>query len=514
MIKTVNSWIRYLAYVYLTLPILIFIIGWIKLPIAIIGAILIIIALFRCIFNEKDANETFWTSKDIAKFGVIFCIISLWVYLSGIGGLCYQNGDHMTRNMIYQALVEYDWPVISPDGSRALIYYIGFWLPSALVGKLCGMSIGYWFQAVWSVLGIFFTYYFICMRRRKVEYWPLFLFIFFSGMDYMGAWLLGREAASIIQPEHLEWWSEKWQFSSMTTQLFWVYNQAIPAWLATMLVLTQKNKKNLFFILSLLILSSTFTFVGLIPIVLYFALKKRENKRSLWENLSFQNLVGVFAVGILSVAFLMSNRQVSVSLADAQQTEVHQVEMKQAGAQKSQTTVDTITEEMKYDNESEVGNSSIDFSAMLLRYLLFALIEYLPYAFLVQKSNSADILFYILIGILLICPLISLGDSVDFCMRASIPALFCLMLYCIDFLDKELATRNYMLLIPMIILLLIGSITSFNEIHRSVKNTIIFSEEGLDYTQNTIPNEAIFASGYHFGYTENNLFMNYFAKKH
>ena len=82
MIKTVNSWIRYLAYVYLTLPILIFMIGWVKLPIADIGAILVIIALFCCILNEKDANEAFWTSKDLAKFGVIFCIISLWVYLS------------------------------------------------------------------------------------------------------------------------------------------------------------------------------------------------------------------------------------------------------------------------------------------------------------------------------------------------------------------------------------------------------------------------------------------------
>lgn len=500
MVKRINNGIIYLTYLYLTLPILIFVIGWIKLPIAIICVPMILIALYRCMKNERNAHEEFWSANDIIKFGAILGIIFFWVYLSGIGGLCYQNSDQAVRNVIYQALVEYDWPVVSSDGSKALIYYIGFWFPAAVIGKIFGLTMGYWFQAVWSVAGIFLVYYFICMRRKKVEYWPLFLLIFFSGMDYLGAWLLGRqEFIDLFYSEHLEWWINKYQYSSMTTQLFWVFNQAIPAWLGTVLVLNQKNKKNLFFILSHLILSATFPFVGLIPIVLYFALKKREGKVELKENFSFQNMVGVFIIGIISVAYLLGNGQVVKS---------------QNMGQENRTTIEATAEETGtgIENKPETDSSSTDFSVELLIYILFVLIEFLPYVFLIYKGNKVEPLFYVIVAILLVCPLVSLGDSYDFCMRASIPALFCLMIYCMDFLTERAQNANYKLVVPMVIILLIGSITPFNEIHRNIKDTIMYSEQGRDYAPMPISAEGILDWGYHCGETQNNLFMKYFAK--
>jgi len=513
MVKKINNWIGSLAYIYLTLPILIFVIGWIKLPIAVISAILIIIALFCCIKNERNTYEEFWTKNDIVKFGIIFCIISLWVYLSGIGGLCYQNNDHYVRNRIFRVLVEYDWPTLSADGNRLLIYYIGFWLPAAVVGKVFGMTIGYWFQAIWSVIGIFFTYYFICMRRKKIAYWPLILFILFSGMDYLGILLLGREAVNLLKPEHIEWWAEEYQYSSMTTQLFWVYNQAIPAWMGTILLLCQKNKKNLFFILSLLILSSTFCFVGLIPVVLCFALGKRKEKHNIKENFSIQNVIGVLVIGIISVAYLMSNAQVVKSFTNGQITQETQ------NVQEMQTTqtsadLDAVadTGTIETDVQNVVQNKDTDFSAELLRYLLFIFIEFMPYVILVSKGNKSEKLFYVVVGILLVCPLIRLGDSYDFTMRASIPALFCLMIYCIDFLTKEAKDSNNKLLIFMVVIMLIGSITPLHEIHRSIQNTIIYSENGLEYTLAGENVERIFENRYHSGGTEGNLFMKYFAK--
>lgn len=362
---------------------------------------------------------------------------------------------------------------------------------------------GYWFQAIWATMGIFLAYYYICMMRRKVDYWPLFIFIFFSGMDYVGTWLLGRNAVDLFQPEHLEWWAQEWQFSSMTTLLFWTYNQAIPAWLATALVLVQKNKKNLFYILSLLILSSTFAFVGLIPIVLYFALRRQEGGKMWREIFSLQNMVGVLLIGILSVAYLMSNGQVEKSRIGAIKSESQQIEVQQVDNQEVQVAT---------DNVSETVNNDDDFSAKLLCYILFAFVEYLPYVFLICKSSKGETLLWVCVGILLTCPLISLGDAQDFCMRASIPALFCLMIYCIDFFDREVAISNYRLLIPMAVILLIGSITPFNEIHRSVSNTINYAEDGLEYTLIPLSGEGIFGSGYHFGYVDGNLFMKYLAK--
>lgn len=38
---------------------------------------------------------------------------------------------------------------------RGLIYYIGYWLPAAVVGKVFGLTAGYYFQYVWAIIGIF-----------------------------------------------------------------------------------------------------------------------------------------------------------------------------------------------------------------------------------------------------------------------------------------------------------------------------------------------------------------------
>ena len=169
----------------------------------------------------------------------------------------------------------------------------------------------------------------------------------------VGTWILGQEGINLNLAAHLEWWAADFQFTSMTSQLFWVFNQAIPAWLATMMISVQKDCKNILFILSLCMLSSTIPFVGLIPIVIYFYIKRVITDRTTWnEVFTFQNVVGVLIVGGCAFLYLIGN--ISGGM-------------------------------VKQDNASLVIKEPM---AGLLRYLLFYFLEFGVYLYFIYKYKK------------------------------------------------------------------------------------------------------------------------------
>ena len=467
-----------LIYLYLALPTLIFMVGWLRWYWAFIFGVTVAYACVKG-FSDSIQEKCFLMEKPDAKiFLKALLLIALWVYLSGIGGWCYQNSDHEVRSAVFRALVQYDWPVNSFDGTRGLIYYIGFWLPAACVGKFLGLEAGYAAQMVWAVLGIFIVYYLICVYRKKVDLLPIIFLIFFSGLDYVGTWILGEEGIDLTLAAHLEWWAYDMQFTSTTSQLFWVFNQAIPAWVSTMLIMTQKNCKNMLLILSLTMLTSTIPFVGLIPIVLYLYARRVRADRSLWkEALTFQNITGVVLIGGCVFFYLIGNVSSGV---------------------------------LGRDNAGMVVREP---AAQCLRYLLFFFLEFGIYLYFVCKYRKRDSLVYLITGILVICPFIMVGDNHDFCMRASVPALIILMLMCIETLEKIQLDGKRLLLAAYCTVLLLGAITPFNEIHRSIRETFwrVTNGESVRYPEVNIENEVLRSNNFS-GEINGNLFYRYFAK--
>lgn len=471
--------ISIITYLYLALPVLIFMIGWLRWYWALLFGIFTACAFVRS-FTESMRERCLALSVPVSGRIVLtaLLLIVLWVYLSGIGGYCYQNQDHEVRNAIFRALVERDWPVATYDGSRGLIYYIGFWLPAACVGKLFGLEAGYAAQFIWAVLGILIVYYLICVYRRKVDLLPVWFLIFFSGLDYVGTWLLAEKGVDLSQAYHLEWWACDFQFTSTTSQLFWVFNQSLPAWVATILVMVQKNSKNMFFILSLAMLSSTIPFVGLIPIAVYLCIRWIMQDRTRWkEILTFQNIVGVVIVGGVSFFYLIGNVSGSMIARD--------------------NAVATASEP----------------AAKLLRYLLFYSLEFGVYLYFVCRYRKKDALVMLLTAILLICPFIRVGSEHDFCMRASVPALFILMLLCMETFEKLRLDGKKYLFAAYCVILLLGAITPFNEIHRSIAKTFwaVTNGQSVRYPEIGIENSLLQADNFS-GETEGNLFYRYLAK--
>lgn len=470
-----------IAYLYLLLPIMIFICGWLKWYIAIPSMFIVLMSFGLAIKNIQENNYWLVNRYNIKTLFVAFIIICIWVIFSGIGGLSYQTSDHECRNAIFRALVEYDWPVIATTGKSGLIYYIGFWLPSAIVGKILGVKAGFLFQDIWAVIGLFLVYYFICYRRKKINLWPLLILIFFSGLDYVGTWILQGNGRDLFYPQHLEWWAQDYQFSSITTQLYWVFNQSLPAWLATIIILNEKNKKNILLIASTMMLSSTFPFVGIIPILVFLLLRNFDftNKKKWKEIFTFQNIIGAGIICLISLLYLIGNLAANEVSGDVS------------------------------------GSSSgyVDMSGLLIEFIIFMLLEVGVYICLIYKYQKKNGLFYVVIALLTIYPWIKVGQAHDFCMRATVPALFILMLLCMDTIEQIYIEREWKRFVPFIVVLLVGAITPFNEIHLSIKETIIRYREEKDVRQEEVAiDDDLLTAGNFSGKTAGNIFYQYLAK--
>lgn len=475
--------IRICSYLYILLPVFIFLLSWTKLIIGIPLSIFLAAILYKMCSQEKKTKNTIEISGiKWWKISIVIAIVLFWVLLSGIAGIAFQNKDHNCRNAVYETLVRMDWPAVDfniGENGSMLIYYIGFWLPAAIFGKAFGIQAGYYFQVVWAVLGILLFYGLVCIYRRRFAIWPLVVFIFFSGLDTVG-FLITRHPEMITDvTSHMEWWTV-YQFSSFSTQLFWVFNQAVPAWILILLYMLQKNNKYLFVLSAGALLSSPLSTIGMVPFVFYFSIvnvislkNAHKSKMINWIKsvLTPENIVGI-AVNIVIGLYLIGNM---------------------AG------------QSVGKGNDAEINIHNI------LRWGGFVFLEAGIFSILTFKKKRI-ILSAITLGWLCICPLIRIGYSTDFCMRASIPALVILYLMVIDTLEDALCNKKRVLASALVVVLLIGSVTPAHEILRGILWTKRKWDIGEPTWQITLTQEELLQDRNFSGMLQDNFFYERIAR--
>ena len=198
-----KKWLYILGYLYLLLSIIIFLLGNVKLWISIPLSIILIIAMTKAIKNSPDVNMELIKKYKKALIGIGANLL-LWVIVSGIGGFVWQNTwDHKFRNAVFKDLVRYDWPVINEN--FALCYYLGFWLPAALVGKLFGLGAGYMAQVVWAFIGVYIAFLIICQYLKSIKISNLLIFIFYSGLDVFLFYIFNKRFFYEINTSYARW---------------------------------------------------------------------------------------------------------------------------------------------------------------------------------------------------------------------------------------------------------------------------------------------------------------------
>jgi hypothetical protein len=433
-----------LSILYLTIPFILFLFGWVRLTIAIPLAAILLFALYKLLFTNFQSPTFQWSLPT----GYWLLIIGIWLLLSGIGGYAFQNWDHNWRNVVLRDLINFDWPIYYAQPAsgpvKMLVYYVGFWLPSAWVGKIFGWQVANFALFAWSLIGLLLVTSQLASALKTSPFKATLLLIFFSGLDILGTLFFAQDYPTLLPPiTHLETWAGSLQYSSFTTQLFWVFNQSIPAWLCIVVIANlaeAKQSQNSNEIASekkqerprndviLLLWSFCFFFaplasVGLLPYVL-IELFKQTDFKSPFKNLCWEQLAAAFIIFLLSSFFFASN----------------------TAAQSR-------------------GFQSLPLDKFLAFFLLEGGILWLVLA----PSKYRDPRWVVTGILLIVIPFIQLGSDRDFVMRASIAPLFYLMLLASETIFNKATPR--LLLITCYLLLLIGSFTPLYEINRSIYRT-------------------------------------------
>lgn len=132
--------LKIISYVYLIIPIIIFLIGWVNLKFALLPILFLITILIRKIKEKSEKN--LFVSKKFLLY--IFLIINFICILGGLGGLYYQSSDWHCRNAIFRDLINNDWPVYYEKSNSALSYYIAIWMFPAIIRKI-------FFNIIWRI---------------------------------------------------------------------------------------------------------------------------------------------------------------------------------------------------------------------------------------------------------------------------------------------------------------------------------------------------------------------------
>ena len=479
------------AYLYLALPTLIFALGWLKPVFAVALGALVACSIWLMSKRAREAGLQRSRKKRIEwKYLAAFGIILFWVAISGVGRFSYQSGDHYVKNGSFEELVTEKWPVVyeAPEAFSnqpvGVVYYIGFWLPSALVGKAFGLEAGYAFQALWAALGIYLFYRIVTEKfAKKPVLWPLMVIIFFSGLDAAGEYLVSGESLKTILTggtEHMEWWMgfPRFQYSSMTTQLFWVFNQAVPAWLCTAAMIAQKDNRSIAMLVGLSMITGVFPAIGLAMLALFMLGRAaagtirsenpypRKIRGFIGEHITLENCAGLLVAGVYAVYFMgnMSG---------------------QGGRFREWNT----------------------FAGLLISVLVFFAVEAGVYLAAIARDNKKNYLFYyVIVSLLLVCPWYCLGAYNDFCMRASIPALAVLVCLVIGAMAKAMRKKRRGALAVLIGLLVIGAATPMREIVVSVKETVRAETDGGSQYKETMAPMDFWGRDQYYGYTDNAFF--------
>ena len=313
----------FVALLYLTFPLFLFFIGWcswfIALPV--IGLLLYLLANTQKRIGQSSIDEKF----EIVPVVVTGIFSLIWVATTGVWNLGFgrtQDWDVM-RNDLLSTLTKHSWPVthVFTDGSAvwSMRHYLGFYLPGPLAGKVAGNNLGVtlFTTGIWMFLGVWIA----LMLVQKLfasyglrKYLSLPLFIAFSGLDAIGSRIQGTlslRPSNLINGGHIEWWAEKYQFSSNTTLLHWVPQHALPSWIGALLVIHIVRSRQNLYLLPIISLSallwSPFSAVGITLLALLLLFSAGETSLFFASIRKLPLLIiSLFVIGVPLLAFLQS----------------------------------------------------------------------------------------------------------------------------------------------------------------------------------------------------------------
>ncbi len=279
--------LKFLTVGYLCLPVLLFIVFWVKVALAAVLLALLLYALYE--YSKK--TEAISIPISIGKLLWAFIIVALWVLFSGNFGVGFQNHDLLKISAIQHDLIVQKAPVayLYQGHKLYLSAYLGYFLTVPLLfGKVFGMQgleiISYGYTLLGVCLGV--LWYLVLIKNFQL--WAILVFIFFSGFEiitHIGHF--GLASLSYLYNHFYEvepFWSTvidlkmKLFVRSNSHALYWAPQHIIGCWLAMGLFcyewLHEANTAKAPVYLLALFFWSPFVLVGILPYLLYCVYKE------------------------------------------------------------------------------------------------------------------------------------------------------------------------------------------------------------------------------------------------
>jgi hypothetical protein len=416
--------LRMVSVVFLSLPLLIFLAGWLRTPLAACFSVILSLAIIAWLCSqrniisppgEKEIRLSLW--KLLAGLAPVAAL----VLMSGAGGFGPRTWDWVKHDAILRDLIVQSWPVryATDTGSAGLVYYVAYYLPAAVIGKLGGWDLANLALFSTTLVGAFLAVLWLVVLGRGGPVISGILCILFSGMDMLGATLIakgGPDLTRIVADYHLEWWIGlgQWQYSSNVSLLYFAPHQALAGWLLTALVIdaiqTNNGKFPVIFVIAISLLWSPFVTIGLLPLsFVYLITQRRSLVAGVKAQMTHMNFAGLLVAVLLALYYVSRFQALELP------------QRYNAPAARA------------FLGEFWFITSRVPLGTFLVQYGLFVLCEFLVLWFFlirVQRECSSwsrtPRLLYASGILLLLLPLVHYGWYNDLVMRASIPALFVL----------------------------------------------------------------------------------------
>lgn len=360
------------------------------------------------------------------RIALLFAFALTLYALGGEGRFFYANIDWQVRDAVLRDMAIHPWPFAyaQPGEEPALLRAaIGFFFVPALAWKAWGPvagDIALLLQnslLLTALLGLGST----MLPTRRARLVTLATITLFSGADIAGQ--------AIFQPaieDHKEFWFDWMQYSSHITQIFWVPQHALAGWIIALLLLLWRGRH-----------------LPLVPLLIITPLT------ALWSPLP---LIG--AMPLIGFAAVATWRTDMLRLPDIGWPLL-------ASA--------LATPGLVYLAAAGDGVGIRPYPLQLAAWMIFVTLELLIWAlplWVAWRHLARD---RGMIGMatlwLLICPFIQIGWSIDFMMRASIPALAVIAFYA----GRALSMPGpRWVKIWLMGALLVGSVTGLSEIYRAM----------------------------------------------
>lgn len=358
------------------------------------------------------------------------CLLAALVVLvlGGEGRLFYANIDWQVRDAVLRDMAVNRWPfAYVVDGTPTLLRApIGMYLLPALAWKAGGAAFGTAVLVAQNtiLIGSLLALGSVLFETARARVLALLTLLAFGGLD-----IVGQAISRLPMTDHLESWDPGLQFTSMLTLAFWVPQHAFAGWLAGLMYLLNRTGR-----------IRLGTFLALIPLT------------ALWSPLALIGALPWAASAGLTTLFARR-----LSLADV--------------------LIPGLATALVLPGLAFLAAAGDDvglraYPVVPVLYALCIAVEVLPWvipAFALHKCSPFGLSAPLLAAaVLVIVPFIQIGWSIDFMMRAAIPAQTVLGIVMADHLVRTTRwlTPGWHWFIAA--MLALASVTGLHEIRRAL----------------------------------------------